>query len=82
MHTQTNQPSITGGNATFVQFFSVRTSPRSCGTISISQHFSMWAAMSTPLQLGNMEEARIVVEVGGGSGSGNIVFTTATVTKG
>jgi endo-1,4-beta-xylanase len=82
MHTQTNQPSITGGNATFVQFFSVRTSPRTCGTISISQHFSMWAAMSTPLQLGNLEEARIVVEVGGGSGSGNIVFTTATVTKG
>jgi endo-1,4-beta-xylanase len=82
MHTQTNQPSITGGNATFVQFFSVRTSPRTCGTISISQHFSMWASMSTPLQLGNMEEARIVVEVGGGSGSGNITFTTATVTKG
>jgi endo-1,4-beta-xylanase len=81
MHTQTNQPSITGGNATFVQFFSVRTSPRSCGTISISQHFADWAAMSTPLQLGNLEEARIVVEVGGGSGSGNIVFTTATVTK-
>lgn len=79
MHTQTNQPSITGQNATFVQFFSVRTSPRSCGTISISEHFSQWARMG--LQLGNLEEARIVVEVGGGSGSGSITFSTATVTK-
>jgi hypothetical protein len=79
MHTQTNQPSITGQNATFVQFFSVRTSPRSCGTISISEHFSRWASMG--LQLGNLEEARIVVEVGGGSGSGSVTFSTATVTK-
>ena len=79
MHTQTNQPSITGQNATFVQFFSVRTSPRPCGSISISEHFSEWARMG--LQLGNLEEARIVVEVGGGSGSGSVTFSTATVTK-
>jgi endo-1,4-beta-xylanase len=77
-HTQTNQPAVTGGNATFDQFFSIRQTPRSCGTISVSEHFSQWAAMG--MQLGNIEEARILVEVGGGSGSGNITFTTATVT--
>jgi endo-1,4-beta-xylanase len=75
MHTQTNQPSITG-TATFVQFFSVRQTPRTCGTISISEHFAQWATMG--MTLGNMEEARIVVEAGGGTGS--IDFTTGTVT--
>ena len=78
-HTQTNQPAITGGNATFVQFFSVRQNARACGTISVSQHFAAWAGMG--MQLGNMEEARIVVEVGGG-GTGTIAFTTATMTAG
>ena len=27
-HTQTNQPAVTGGNATFDQFFSIRQMPR------------------------------------------------------
>ena len=75
-HTQTNQPAITGGNATFVQYFSVRQTARQCGHISISEHFKEWANLG--LTLGKMEEARILVEVGGGSG--NIDFTTATVT--
>ena len=77
-HTQENQPSITGGNATFEQFLSVRQTARTCGTISISKHFSQWASMG--LQLGNLEEARILVEVGGSTGSGSIDFTNATVT--
>ena len=75
-HTQTNQPAITGGNATFVQFFSVRQTARQCGHISISQHFAEWASLG--MTLGDMEEARILVEVGGGVGTIN--FTTATVT--
>jgi hypothetical protein len=74
-HTQVNQPSIMG-NATFVQFWSVRKTARTCGHISISQHFAQWASMG--MQLGDMEEARLLVEVGGGSGS--IDFTNATVT--
>jgi endo-1,4-beta-xylanase len=74
-HTQTNQPSITGAKATFVQFWSVRQTARTCGHISISDHFSQWASLG--LQLGALEEARILVEVGGNSGT--IDFTTATV---
>ena len=75
-HTQTNQPAITGGNATFPQFFSVRQTPRQCGHISISEHFKEWASLG--MTLGKMEEARILVEVGGGTGT--IDFTTATLT--
>jgi hypothetical protein len=75
-HTQTNQPAITGGNATFVQFWSLRTTPRSCGHISISEHFKAWKDMG--LVLGNMEEVKVLLEVGGGMGS--IDFTSATVT--
>jgi hypothetical protein len=74
-HTQMNQPSITGMNATFVQFWSVRQTARHCGHISISEHFKAWAKAG--LVLGNMEEARILVEVGGGSGT--IDFTNATL---
>jgi hypothetical protein len=75
-HTQVNQPSITG-TATFVQFFSVRQTARTCGTISISEHFSQWASKFN-MQLGNMEEAKLLVEAGGGSGS--ITFSSATMT--
>ena len=75
-HTQVNQPAITGGNQTFDQFFSVRQTARTCGHISISEHFKQWGGLG--LKLGNMEEAKILVEVGGGSGS--IDFTNATLT--
>jgi hypothetical protein len=74
-NTQTNQPNITGTNATFVQFWSVRQTPRQCGHISISKHFDEWASLG--LQLGNLEEARILVEAQ--NNSGTIDFTTGTV---
>lgn len=72
---QTNQPNITGTNADFVQFWSVRTTPRQCGHISISKHFDEWKSLG--LQLGNLEEARILVEAQ--NNSGTLDFTTATV---
>src|SRR6185312_9994376 len=74
-HTQTNKPAITGNNQTFDQYFSVRQSARQCGHISISQHFSQWATLG--LQLGNLEEAKLLVEAQ--DGTGTIAFTTATV---
>ncbi len=75
--TQTDQPSIMG-NQTFVQFWSIRQTPRACGHISISDHFSQWTNLG--LQLGNLEEARLLIEIGDGSGTGSAIFTTATVT--
>jgi hypothetical protein len=74
-HTQTNKPAITGDNQTFDQYFSVRQTARQCGHISISEHFSKWAGLG--LQLGNLEEAKLLVEAQ--NSSGTIDFTTATV---
>jgi hypothetical protein len=54
----------------------MRTSKRSCGTITISDHFKAWAAAN--LNLGNVLEASILVETGGGTGS--ISFPIANVT--
>jgi hypothetical protein len=74
-HTQTNKPAITGNNQTFDQYFSVRANARQCGHISISEHFSQWANLG--LQLGNLEEAKLLVEAQ--NSTGTIAFSTATV---
>jgi len=60
-----NQPSI-DGLKTFTQYFSIRQTPRQCGTISITEHFKQWERMGLPL--GNMYEAKFLVEAGGGAG--------------
>ncbi len=73
-HTQTNQPSIEG-TATFPQYFSIRTSARQCGHISITEHFEKWAELG--LNLGKMYEAKLLVEAMGGSGT--VDFTAAKV---
>lgn len=64
------------GVSNWNQYYSVRKTARTCGTISISQHFAAWAAAG--LTLGKMDQAQILVEVGGGSGS--IDFPVANVT--
>jgi endo-1,4-beta-xylanase len=74
-HTQTNKPNITGTDQTFDQYFSVRQTARQCGHVSISQHFSQWATLG--LQMGNLEEAKLLVEAQ--NSTGTIDFTTATV---
>jgi endo-1,4-beta-xylanase len=65
-----------GNVSSWTQFYSVRKTARTCGTISISEHFKAWAAAG--MTLGKMDQAQILVEVGGGSGS--VDFTTANVT--
>src|SRR5436190_1622580 len=72
---QNNQPSIQG-NASFPQFISIRTSARTCGHISLSKHFEAWKGFG--MTLGKMEEAKVLIEAGGGSG--RIDFPTANVT--
>jgi len=75
-----NQTSGTGGSrcsgvTTWDQYWSIRQSARQCGVVSITQHFDAWTAAG--MNLGNMLEAKILVEVGGGSGS--IDFPVANV---
>ena len=67
-----------GTGAPYVQILSVRQTARQCGHISISEQFKAWANMSTPLTLGKMYEAMLLVEVRGGAGS--IDFTMGNVT--
>lgn len=74
-NTRVNKPNITGTDATFDQYFSVRTNARQCGHVSVSQHFSEWTKLG--LQLGNLEEATLLLEAQ--NGTGTIDFTTATV---
>jgi endo-1,4-beta-xylanase len=61
----------------WTQFYSVRQTARTCGQISISDHWAAWA--NANMTLGNLLEAKILVETGGGMGS--IDFTTASVTS-
>jgi hypothetical protein len=64
------------GVNSWTQFYSIRQSARTCGQISITDHFNAWAAAG--MTLGSLLEAKILIETGGGTG--NIDFTTASVT--
>jgi endo-1,4-beta-xylanase len=65
VNTRKQEPSI-DGRTTFTQYFSIRQTPRQCGTISVTEHFKKWEEMDLPL--GNMYEAKFLVEAGSGVG--------------
>ncbi|WP_437518456.1 glycoside hydrolase family 11 protein [Sorangium sp. So ce1099] len=73
--TRVNKPAITGPSETFDQYFSIRRTARTCGTISVSEHFTKWEALG--LTLGNLHEVKLLLEAQ--SNSGTIKFTTAKV---
>jgi len=54
-------PSI-DGDTTFKQYFSIRKTPRDCGTIDISAHFAKWEELK--MTMGKMHEAKILGEAG------------------
>ena len=64
------------GVSSWAQYYSIRNTARTCGQISVTEHFKAWAAAGLPL--GKMDQAQLLVEVGGGQGS--IDFTTASMT--
>ena len=74
--TRVNQPSIEG-DTTFKQYWSVRTSKRTSGTISVTEHFKAWERMG--MKMGKLYEAALNVEGYQSSGSANVYKNNITV---
>ena len=67
--TRYNQPSIEG-NKTFKQYWSVRTSKRTSGRITVSDHFKAW--QNKGMNLGKLYEVTLNVEGYQSSGYANV----------
>ena len=65
-----------GHSGGWMQIHSTRSAARTCGNITVSDHFAAWAKQGWTL--GTLSSVHINVEVGGGSGS--IQFPVANVT--
>lgn len=66
------------GETRWDQYYSVRTTARNCGQISLTEHFEAWENLGLPM--GNLLEAKIVVEVGGGQGRVDLPIANVIVT--
>ncbi|KAJ5711017.1 endo-1-4-beta-xylanase 3 [Penicillium malachiteum] len=71
--TRTNEPSITG-TSTFTQYFSVRESTRTSGTVTVANHFNFWAEHG----FGNSDFNYQVVAVEAWSGAGSASVTISS----
>jgi endo-1,4-beta-xylanase len=60
-------------------FIRIRNSARTCGQISVTQHFDAWAKAGMPL--GKMDQVQILLEVGGGVGSAELPIASVTVSN-
>lgn len=74
--TRENAPSIQG-DTTFTQYFSVRTTKRTSGTISVSEHFKAWENMGLPC--GKLYEAALNIEGYQSSGTANVYKNNMTI---
>lgn len=74
--TRYNQPSI-DGNTTFKQYWSVRTSKRTSGTISVTEHFKKWESLG--MNMGKLYEVTLNVEGYQSSGYADVYKNNLTI---
>lgn len=74
--TRYNQPSIKG-DTTFQQYWSVRTTKRTSGTITVSDHFKAWESMG--MKMGKMYETALTVEGYQSSGTAKVYKHNITI---
>jgi len=75
--TRVEQPSIEG-TKTFEQYFSIRKSKRTEGTISLTEHFKAWEELGLDMS-GTLWEVMLCVEGFGGSGRADIYKHILTI---
>ncbi|KAJ5928122.1 endo-1-4-beta-xylanase 3 [Penicillium verhagenii] len=71
--TRTNEPSITG-TSTFTQYFSVRESTRTSGTVTVANHFNFWAEHG--FGNSNFNYQVVAVEAWSGEGSASVTISS------
>ncbi len=66
------------GVTNWMQYYSVRRSARACGVMSLSKHFDAWQSLGMDMT-GELLEAKILVEVGGGVGNVQLPIANVVV---
>jgi len=66
-------------NGNLTQYFSLRKTPRTCGTIDVTAHFDQWEKIG--LKMGKITEVKVLGEAGnvGGGCSGTVDFPYAKI---
>ncbi|MCL2759155.1 MAG: glycoside hydrolase family 11 protein [Treponema sp.] len=79
--TRTNQPSIEG-TRTFQQYWSVRQTKRTSGTINVTAHFNAWGARGmNAINTGRLYEVMTTIEGYGSSGKAEVIQNTISIGK-
>ena len=79
-HTTGTGGSRCSGVNSWDQYYSIRKTARQCGTITISDHFKAWDSLGMSMA-GNLLEAKILIETGGGSGTADFYVADMQATN-